>query len=182
MQSQQSRARRHLFFAERAAHHVSGASGLQKRIPPRTIGVVGAGTMGSGITISLLLGGCRVILMDSQKAALQRMSAIVKASFSRRVKRGVLSTSQQQDAESRLVLSCTLNSPSEVDMVIEAVFEDLSLKQKVFQQLDAICAPQCILCTNTSALDVDRIASVTSRPQLVCAKLRQKLLMTVALL
>ncbi len=181
MQSQQSRARRHLFFAERAARHVSGASGLQNSTPPRAIGVVGAGTMGSGITISLLLGGLRVILIDSQKTALQRASAIVKASFSRRVKRGVLSTSQLQDAESRLVLSSTLNSLIEVDMVIEAIFENLSLKQKVFKQLDSICAPHCILCTNTSALDIDRIASATHRPRLVRAKLRQKFLMTVAL-
>ncbi len=172
MQSQQSRARRHLFFAERAAHHVHGISGFQKHTPPRVIGVVGSGTMGSGITISLLLGGLRVILVDSQKAALQRASAFVKASLRRRVKRGVLSTSRQQDAESRLVLSSTLNALSEADLVIEAVFEDLALKQKVFKQLDAICSPQCILCTNTSALDVDKIAMATHRPRLVCANLR----------
>ncbi len=129
--------------------------------------------MGCGITISLLLGGFCVILSDSHEAALQRVSAIVKASLRRRVKRGVLSTRQQRDAESHLVLSSSLNGLSKVDMVIEAVFEDLALKQKVFQQLDAICSPQCILCTNTSALDVDAIAAATGRPQLVCTKLRQ---------
>ncbi len=131
--------------------------------------------MGCGITISLLLGGFRVILTDSQEAALQRVSAIVKASLRRRVKRGVLSTRQQRDAESRLVLSSSLNGLSKVDMVIEAVFEDLALKRKVFQQLDAICSPQCILCTNTSALDIDAIAAATRRPQLVCAKLKQSI-------
>ncbi len=172
VQSQQSRARRYIFFAERDARHVPGASELPKRAPPRVIGVVGGGTMGCGITISLILGGFCVIVNDSKKAVLQKVSATVQSSLCRRVKRGVLSPRQRKDAESRLVLSPSLNGLSNVDMVIEAVFEDLALKKKVFEQLDAICQPRCILCTNTSALDVDAIAAVTSRPQLVRAKLR----------
>ena len=133
--------------------------------PVHRVAVIGAGTMGGGITMSLANIGIPVTLIDSSEQGLERGLARVKDNYATTVKRGKLS---QADMDQRLALitgSLQMADVKDADMVIEAVFEDMGLKQDIFRQLDAHCKPGAILATNTSGLDVDAIAAVTSRPQ-----------------
>lgn len=133
--------------------------------PVHRVAVIGAGTMGGGIAMSLANIGMPVTLIDSSAQGLERGLARVKDNYATTVKRGKLSPA---DMEQRLALitgSLQMADVKDADMVIEAVFEDMGLKQDIFRQLDTLCKPGAILATNTSGLDVDAIAAVTSRPQ-----------------
>ncbi|MFO1493659.1 MAG: 3-hydroxyacyl-CoA dehydrogenase NAD-binding domain-containing protein [Lysobacterales bacterium] len=164
MDSPESRALRHAFFAERACAKVPDVPEQTPVRPIERVGVVGAGTMGSGIAMSLLNAGLQVTLVDSTPAALERGVAQIRKQYESSVKRGAITTAQ---AEQRLDLLETALQPAacaDCDLIIEAVYEDLAVKEAVFRTLDASARPGAILASNTSTLDLDRIAACTSRP------------------
>ena len=168
MASPQSRALRHLFFAERQAGKpppgISAAAPVQQL---KHIGVIGAGTMGAGIAYSCLGAGFQVTLLDNDVAGLARGRKTVEALYQGGVKRGRVSERAMADGLGRLVTAQDYDSVADADLAIEAVFESMAVKQEVFASLDRLCRADTILATNTSSLDVDRIASATSRPDKV---------------
>ncbi|RWO96855.1 MAG: 3-hydroxyacyl-CoA dehydrogenase [Mesorhizobium sp.] len=159
----QSRAQRHLFFAEREAAKV-GAKDIVRRKIAR-VGVIGAGTMGGGIAMAFANGGYPVILLETTQEALQRGLATIEKNYAVSVARGSLS----EDAKClRLGLfkgSTDYGDLADCDLIVEAVFEEMAVKREVFGRLDAVAKPGAILATNTSYLDVNEIAASTSRPQ-----------------
>jgi len=162
--SDQSSALRHLFFAERQAQKIPG---IPKDTPLRPIhkaAVIGCGTMGRGIAMSLANGGIPVMVLDLNQEALDAGLGILRDTYAGSVSRGSLS---QADMDKRLALiggTTDYAGIKDVDIVIEAVFEEMELKKQVFAALDEVCKPGAILATNTSTLDVDEIAAATSRP------------------
>jgi 3-hydroxyacyl-CoA dehydrogenase len=157
-------ALRYQFFAERDAARQPALAGASARRIQR-IAVVGAGTMGSGIAISALDGGFEVLLLDQDPDALARGRARVLDHYSGRVSSSKLKPEQMAERVGRFVDTTSWARLAEADMVIEAVFEDLSVKQEVFRKIDAIAQPGTLLASNTSYLDLDAIAHSTSRPQ-----------------
>lgn len=153
----------HLFFAERAAAKVKGAEGVKPKAI-RSVGIVGAGTMGGGIAMSIANSGLSVKLLDTTQAAIDAGLARVKKNYETSVARGSTTQDKVDGALSRIETVLDYEAFAEVDMVIEAVFESIEVKHEVFRKLDAVCKPGAILATNTSALDIDRIATVTTRP------------------
>lgn len=133
--------------------------------PVNHVAVVGAGTMGGGIAMALANIGIPVTLIDSSRQGLDTGLRRVKDNYAGSVSRGRLDASAMQERLARIAGSVDLADAAGADMVIEAVFEDMALKQQVFRELDALCKPGAILATNTSGLDVDAIAAVTRRPQ-----------------
>src|SRR5581483_5970520 len=130
----------------------------------RSIGIVGAGTMGSGIAMNFLNAGLPGTLVEVNQAALEKGLAAIRANYASTVKKGRLT---ETDLEQRLALLKTSVAYADLqnaDLVIEAVFEDLGVKEGVFRELDAVAKPGAILATNTSTLDVNRIAQATRRP------------------
>jgi len=165
--SSQAKALMHVFFAER---EVARIPDIPKDLPPtpiKTAGVVGAGTMGGGISMVLANAGIPVLLKEADQAALNRGIAGIQKNYANSVKRGRFTG---QFVEERLKLiqpTLSLDGFANVDLVIEAVFEGMALKKAVFAQLDKICKPGAILASNTSTLNIDEIASATQRPQFV---------------
>jgi 3-hydroxyacyl-CoA dehydrogenase len=129
------------------------------------IGVIGAGTMGCGIATSCATSGLDVTLIDTELSALENGVRRIRASVEGAVKKGRLAAEAGAAAQARVAVTTDMAVLGAVDLVIEAVFESLQLKQDVFRKLDAICPPRTLLATNTSTLDVDAIASVTARAQ-----------------
>jgi 3-hydroxyacyl-CoA dehydrogenase len=165
MSGMQSAAQRHAFFAERLAAKIDD---LPADTTPRAIaqiGVIGAGTMGSGIAMSLLSAGFSVKLVDADPAALERGAATIGGYHDAHVAKGRLGREAAQEAMARLAVASDLDALSGCDLVIEAVFENMALKKDIFAQLDRIAKPGAILASNTSFLDIDEIAAVTARPQ-----------------
>jgi 3-hydroxyacyl-CoA dehydrogenase len=157
--STESRALRHLFFAER------------RPVPDpslaRAVGqaaVLGAGTMGSGIAISLATGGIPVVLVDAKQEALDAGLARVSSAIEAARRKGRLDANAAEAARGRVQGSLTLAAASAADLVIEAVFESLAVKREVFGRLGQLCRPGALLATNTSTLDVDAIADASGRP------------------
>jgi len=165
LRTPESRALRHLFFAERAVAEVPG---INTRVALRTVqrvGIIGSGTMGGGIAMAFANAGLSVVLIDLDQAALDRGLGIVRKNYAVSVKRGRMTEAEVEQRMSLIAASTRYDALAEVDLVIEAVFEDLALKQKIFAELDRICRAGAILATNTSTLDINRIAAVTARPQ-----------------
>ncbi len=133
--------------------------------PVSRVAVVGAGTMGGGIAMALASIGIPVTLIDSSQQGLDTGLGRVRDNYAGSVSRGKLEPAEMEQRLSRITGSVDLADAAQADMVIEAVFEDMALKQQVFRKLDAVCKPGAILATNTSGLDVDAIAAVTQRPQ-----------------
>jgi 3-hydroxyacyl-CoA dehydrogenase len=131
----------------------------------RRIAVIGAGTMGAGIATSCATHGIDVTLIDMQKVALENGLRRIHAALDGAVKKGRLSAAAGAAAQARVAATTDVAGSGAVDLVIEAVFENLELKQDIFRKLDATCAPGTLLATNTSTLDVDAIASVTAHPE-----------------
>ena len=161
----QSRAQRHLFFAEREAAKVDGVG---KDVKPREIrraGVIGAGTMGGGIAMSFVNGGVPVTLLEMSDAALDKGLATIEKNYAISVSRGSLT----EDAKAKRMAAFTRSTDyadlADCDIIIEAVFEEMAVKKDVFGKIDAVAKPGAILATNTSYLDVDEIAASTGRPQ-----------------
>jgi 3-hydroxyacyl-CoA dehydrogenase len=137
----------------------------RQAVEVRRIGIVGAGTMGAGIATSCITRGLDVMLVDTQVTALESGARRIRATLDAAVKKGRLTSEAAAAAQARVGVATDLHALDSADVVIEAVFESLQLKQDVFRGLDASCAPGTLLATNTSTLDVDAIASVTARPQ-----------------
>lgn len=155
--STESRALRHLFFAERGGGEKGGTPREVK-----SIGVIGAGTMGAGIAISAATAGYSVILVDLKPEAVAAGLGKVHAAFDASLKKGRMTAAQHDAAKGRVTTATSLDALAGVDLVIEAVFENLAVKQNVFAQLGRICRPGAVLATNTSTLDVDAIASAAA--------------------
>ncbi|MDE2604639.1 MAG: 3-hydroxyacyl-CoA dehydrogenase [Burkholderiales bacterium] len=162
---ERERAEAHARFAAAEAARIPDLPAGTPLRPVRSVAVIGAGTMGGGIAMALANIGIPVTLVDSDAQGLERGLARVKDNYAGSVARGKLSA---QDMERRLALvhgSLRIEDVAAADLVIEAVFEDLALKQQIFRRLDALARPGAILATNTSGLDIDEIAAVTNRPQ-----------------
>ncbi|MDR0275848.1 MAG: enoyl-CoA hydratase/isomerase family protein [Burkholderiaceae bacterium] len=165
MQTPESRALRYIFAAERAAAKIADVG---PEIAPREIkkvAVIGAGTMGGGISMNFLNAGIPVTIVETGQQALDKGLATIRKNYEAQVKKGKL---KQDVVEQRMaLLKPTLNYEDikDADLVIEAVFEEMGVKEAVFKKLDAIAKPGAILATNTSTLNVDRIAAFTQRPQ-----------------
>jgi 3-hydroxyacyl-CoA dehydrogenase len=165
MDSPVSAALRHVFFAERAASRIDDMPADTK---PRQVGrvaVIGAGTMGTGIAINFLNAGIPVRLLEVGKEALDRGVARIRELYEAQVKKGKLDATKLQSRMGLLEPVLEYPAIADVDLVIEAVFEDMAVKEKVFRTLDATVRQGAILATNTSTLDVNRIAGFTARPQ-----------------
>jgi len=161
----EARALRHLFFAEREVRKIPGLAANVKPRPVASVGIVGAGTMGGGIAMCYANAGVPVTLLDATQQALDRGIATIRKNYERSVARGSLKP-EQLDERMRLVtpaldyaaLACA-------DLVIEAVFENMALKKEIFARLDAVVRRGAVIGTNTSTLDIDEIAAVTTRPE-----------------
>lgn len=165
--SEQSKALIHVFFGEREVAKIPDVPRETPTIPIKQAAVVGAGTMGGGIAMVLANAGIPVLLKETDLAALNGGIATIQKNYATSVQRGRLT---QQFVEERLGMikpTLTYEGFSEVDLVIEAVFEGMSIKKQVFGELDKIAKPGAILASNTSTLDIDEIAQATSRPQSV---------------
>jgi len=165
--SPQSKALIHVFFGEREVAKIPDIPKETPLIPVKTAGVVGAGTMGGGIAMVLANAGIPVLLKEVDQAALDRGMANIEKNYANSLKRGRFT---QEVVNERLKLiqpTLSFDDFSSVDLVIEAVFEGMTLKKEVFSQLDKICKSGAILASNTSTLNIDEIASATSRPQFV---------------
>ncbi|MFO1018264.1 MAG: 3-hydroxyacyl-CoA dehydrogenase NAD-binding domain-containing protein [Hyphomonadaceae bacterium] len=163
----QSRALRHVFFAERAAAKIDDIPADTPVIEIKKVGVLGAGTMGGGITMNFLSAGIPVTIVEREQAALDRGVAIIKKNYEATAKKGRLTEEQVAKAVSLLTPSLSYDDLADCDLVIEAVFENMDIKKDVFKKLDGIVKQGAILASNTSYLNVDEIASVTKRPQAV---------------
>ena len=165
MTGNQSRALRHLFFAEREARRIPG---LPTTASPRPIAkgaIIGAGTMGGGIAMSFAAAGLPVTIIDATQEALDHGMERVRANYATSVKRGSIT---QDEMDSRLALitpAVDRQAAADADVIIEAVFEDLAVKTEIFADLEKRVKPGTILASNTSALDVDAIAVVLDRPE-----------------
>jgi 3-hydroxyacyl-CoA dehydrogenase len=160
--SSESVALRHLFLAERSASRIDSSVSVRK---VSQVGVLGAGTMGGGIAIAFLNAGIPVMLCDASEEALLRGVSTIRRNYETSHSRGSL-TEQQIASRLELLSTGVGTKPfSNCDLIIEAVFEDMALKRSIFAELDVVAKPGAILATNTSWLDVDQIAAVTTRPQ-----------------
>ncbi|MGB6604150.1 MAG: 3-hydroxyacyl-CoA dehydrogenase NAD-binding domain-containing protein [Steroidobacteraceae bacterium] len=165
--SPQRQALTHLFFAEREARRIPGVGPEVKPLPIRSAAVIGAGTMGTGIAMSFANARIPVQLLDVSAAALERGLALLRGNYAASVTRGSLTQERADAALARIRPADDYAAVAGADLVVEAVFEDLKLKQEIFRQLDRVAAPAAILATNTSSLDIDAIAAVTMRPEQV---------------
>jgi 3-hydroxyacyl-CoA dehydrogenase len=160
-----SKALRHTFFAERAAARSAGVGEDAKPRIIQSMAVIGAGMMGGGISMNFLDAGIPVTLLDAHQEALDRGTAAIRTNYENRAKKGKLRTDQIEQRLQLLRPTLSYDDLSDADLVIEAVFEDYSVKEAVFKRLDAVTKPGAILATNTSTLDINRIAASTRRPQ-----------------
>jgi 3-hydroxyacyl-CoA dehydrogenase len=165
--SDQSKALIHIFFGEREVAKIPDVSKGTPIIPVKSVAVVGAGTMGSGIAMVFANAGFPVLLREVDQVALDRGLASIQKNYANSVKRGRF-TQQYVDERLKLIRpTLGYEGFSSVDMVVEAVFEGMALKKQVFGELDRVCKPGAILASNTSTLNIDEIASATSRPEFV---------------
>ncbi len=165
VQTTESKALRHAFFGERAASKIPDVPADTPLRPIRAAAVIGAGTMGGGIAMNFANAGIPVKLLEMKQEALDKGLATIRKNYENSMKKGKL-TQEQLDKRMGLI-SGTLSYADigQADIVIEAVFEDLAVKEAVFKQLDQVMKPSAILASNTSTLDVDKIAAFTQRPQ-----------------
>ncbi|MCZ4353088.1 3-hydroxyacyl-CoA dehydrogenase NAD-binding domain-containing protein [Roseovarius aestuarii] len=160
----QAAALGHVFQAERTARKVVDlAPGTASRSITQ-VGVIGAGTMGRGIAMACAGAGLPVTMIDTSQDKLQGALTAMRASFERRAARGRLPTDVAQACVGRIAGASEMAALGQCDLIIEAVFEDLTVKEQVFRQIDAVARPGAIMATNTSFLDIDRIADATTRP------------------
>ena len=153
----------HAFFGERAVANIPEKSATPREV--NAIGVIGGGTMGSGIATSALLAGLKVTLIERDQQALDRGAATIAKNLDGAEKRGKLKADKRAKIDAALSTSTDMGALSDADLIIEAVFEDMAVKKEIFTQLDGIAKAGAILASNTSYLDVNEIASVTKRPE-----------------
>jgi 3-hydroxyacyl-CoA dehydrogenase len=160
-----ARALQYAFFAERQAANLPGIGPDTKLRDIKTVGILGAGTMGTGIGLAFLNAGYPLTIVETTQEALDKGVARVKDTLEANVKRGRATEAQAADRFARLTPSLNLEDLGASDLIIEAVFENMALKKEIFAKLDRIAKPGAIIATNTSTLDVDEIAAQTKRPQ-----------------
>ena len=163
--SPQSDGLRHAFFAERAVSKVPGIGKDTAVTAISAVAILGAGTMGAGIAYNCLTAGYAVHLLDNNEEGLERGATTIRKLFEGGVARGKISEEKMAQGIERLSITTDYGDIGDADLVIEAVFENMTVKKEVFEKLDSVCKAGAILATNTSTLDVDEIAGVTERPQ-----------------
>ena len=162
--SDQSKAQRHVFFAEREVVRIPGLPADQPTREIKTVGVLGAGTMGGGIAMCFANVGIPVKLLDMKQEFLDKGIGIIKKNYANTVSKGRLKHEAMDKRMSLIKPTLSYDDLQDADLVIEAVFEDMAIKKEVFTKLDSICKRGAILASNTSYLNIDEIASVTGRP------------------
>ena len=165
MWTPESRALRHLFMAERAASKIADVPADTPQRSIQSIAIIGAGTMGGGIAMNFLNAGMPVKLLEMKQDALDRGIATIRKNYEAQVKKGKLKQDKYEQRMSLLSTTLSYDDLKAADMVIEAVFEEMGVKEKVFKELDRVMKPGAILASNTSTLDVNQIAAFTKRPQ-----------------
>ncbi|MEP7260070.1 MAG: 3-hydroxyacyl-CoA dehydrogenase NAD-binding domain-containing protein [Usitatibacter sp.] len=165
MNSPESRGLRHAFFSERAAARIPDVPSDTPVRTIRRIAVVGAGTMGGGIAMSFVNAGFPVTILETQQAALDRGLGVIRANYESAVKRGKLTPERLEQRMALLTPTLSYDAIADADLVVEAVFEEMGVKEAVFRKLDEVMKPGALLATNTSTLDVDQIAAATQRPR-----------------
>ncbi len=165
MPTPEGKALRHAFFGERAASKIPDVpdSTVQRSI--HSVGVIGAGTMGGGIAMNFLNAGVPVTMLEMKQEALDRGVGVIRKNYESQVKRGKLKADKYEQRMALLRTTLSYDDLKDADLIIEAVFEEMGVKQAVYNQLDAVAKPGAILASNTSTLDVNQIASFTQRPQ-----------------
>jgi 3-hydroxyacyl-CoA dehydrogenase len=161
----QSKAQRYVFFAERQAAKIPDVPDDTATRSVKTVGVIGAGTMGGGISMNFLNAGIPATIVETSQEALERGLSIIRKNYEATAKKGRMSAA---DVENRMALlkgTLDFEALADKDLVIEAVFEDMAIKKDVFAKLDRIAKPGAILASNTSYLNIDEIAATTKRPQ-----------------
>jgi 3-hydroxyacyl-CoA dehydrogenase len=165
MLTPECRALRHLFVAERAASKIPDVADDTPKRDIKSIAVIGAGTMGGGISMNFLNAGIPVKILEMKQDALDRGLATIRKNYEAQVKKGKLKQDKYEQRMALLSTTLSYDDLGQADMVIEAVFEEMGVKEAVFKELDRVMKPGAILATNTSTLNVDTIASFTKRPQ-----------------
>jgi len=164
---EQSAAQRHVFFAERQVWKIPDISDDTPTLPVKKVGIIGAGTMGGGISMNFANAGLPVTIVEAKPEALERGLGVIRRNYESTAKKGRMS---MEDVERRMGLltgSLNLEDLADCDLIIEAVFENMAIKKEIFSKLDAIAKPGVILATNTSYLNVNEIAAMTKRPESV---------------
>ena len=165
MWTPESRALRHIFMAERAASKIPDVPEDTPKREIKSIAVIGAGTMGGGIAMNFLNAGIPVKMLEMKQEALDRGLATMRKNYESQVKKGKLKQDKYEERMSLLSTTLSYDDLKDADMVIEAVFEEMGVKEKVFKELDRVMKPGAILASNTSTLDLNQIASFTQRPE-----------------
>ncbi|MDB5744171.1 MAG: 3-hydroxyacyl-CoA dehydrogenase [Polaromonas sp.] len=165
MWTPESRALRHIFQAERAASKIPDVPSDTPNRQINSIAVIGAGTMGGGIAMNFLNAGIPVKLLEMKQEALERGIATIRKNYESQVKKGKLKQDKYEERMGLLSTTLRYDDLTDADLVIEAVFEELGVKEKVFTELDRVMKPGAILASNTSTLDLNKIAAFTQRPQ-----------------
>ena len=164
---EQSKAQRYGFFAERLANKIPDVPADTPTVTVAKVGIVGAGTMGGGIAMNFANVGIAVTLVETSQAALDKGMTVVRRNYEGSAQRGRFTAEQVAQRMALLTGSLDMQSLADCDLVIEAVFENMAIKKDIFAKLDRICKPGAVLATNTSALDVNEIATAVSRPEAV---------------
>ncbi len=159
----EARALQYVFFAERAANKIPPAYSSPPS-PLKTIGIVGSGTMGGGIAMCCVDVGLSVVLLDASQEYLDRGMNVIRENYKTSVSRGRMSEEEMKKRLERIQPTLRYEDFRACDLVVEAVFENMQVKQEVFRQLDSVCKQGAVLASNTSALNVDEIAAATRRP------------------
>ena len=165
MATPESRALRHVFAAERAATKIADVPDTTPLRPINSVGVIGAGTMGGGITMNFINAGIPVVLLETKQEALDKGLATIRRNYDNSMKKGKLSQAESDQRMALITPTLGYEAFRDADLVIEAVFENMDVKQQVFSTLDEVCKPGAILASNTSALNLNTIAEFTKRPQ-----------------
>jgi 3-hydroxyacyl-CoA dehydrogenase len=165
--SSESAAQRYVFFAEREVWKIPDLPKETKSLPITSVGVIGAGTMGGGIAMNFVNAGLPVTLVETTTEALDRGLQVVRANYERSARNGRFTIDEVERRIALITPTTSLDDVSGVDIVVEAIFERMDVKKELFGRLDAICKPGAVLTTNTSYLDIDEIASATTRPESV---------------
>ncbi len=165
MWTPESRSLRHLFMAERAASKIPDVPEDTPKREIKSVAVIGAGTMGGGIAMNFLNAGVPVKMLEMKQEALDRGVGVMRGNYESQVKKGKLKQDKLDQRMGMLSTTLSYDDLKDADLVIEAVFEDIGVKEAVFKELDRVMKPGAILASNTSTLDVDKIANFTKRPQ-----------------
>lgn len=163
----QSAAQRYYFFAERQANKVPGIAKDIEKIPVKSVGIIGAGTMGGGIAMNFATVGIPVTITEPDQEPLDRGVGLVRKNYERSVKSGRLTMDDVETRMSNITPTTNIEDLQDCDLVIEAVLENIDLKKMIFTQLDSFMKEGAILASNTSALNIDQIAAVTKQPEMV---------------